>query len=282
MPVDFVKMHGLGNDFIVIDRAPNEPLPSAARWQALSDRHTGIGFDQALVLEHARTPGARAAYRVFNADGSEVEQCGNGVRCVAWLLQLRQPLAGDEMLLDSGAGPVRARVRAAGMVSVDMGIPDFKPAALPFDAPAEALRYSVKIGGDSVDFGAVSLGNPHVVLTVADVETAPVATLGPALESHRFFPQRVNVGFMQIVDRDRIRLRVYERGVGETQACGTGACAAVAVGVRHGRLGPRVEVNLPGGELLIEWPGEGQRLWMTGPAAVAYRGQIELTENQST
>jgi diaminopimelate epimerase len=276
MLLNFVKMHGLGNDFIVLDHRSGEPLLAAAQWRALADRHTGVGFDQALLIEAPRSAGARASYRVINADGGEVQQCGNGVRCVARLLHGRDPALGADMLLDSGAGPVRARILESGNVAIDMGVPDFAPAAMNMDVPAEALRYGLLVGGVTVEFGAVSIGNPHAVLTVTDVDSAPVATLGAQLESHPRFRERTNVGFMQIVDDAHIRLRVFERGVGETRACGTGACAAVAVGRRHGRLGAHVEVALPGGRLWIDWPGEGQSLWMTGPALESFRGQVEI------
>ena len=281
MQLKFVKMHGLGNDFIVLDHRPGEALLASDQWRELADRHTGVGFDQALLIEPPRSAGARASYRVINADGSEVEQCGNGVRCVARLLHERNPALGAEMLLDSGAGPVRARILESGDVSIDMGVPDFAPAALHLDVPAEAQRYGLLVGGTTVEFGAVSMGNPHAVLTVADVDTASVATLGPQLESHPRFRERTNVGFMQIVDDAHIRLRVFERGVGETRACGTGACAAVAVGRRHGRLGAHVEVALPDGRLVIDWPGEGQALWMTGPAVESFRGQVEIQKERN-
>ncbi len=276
MRLDFIKMHGLGNDFLVLDRRAGDPVLGALQWQALANRHTGVGFDQALIIEPPRTSTALASYRVINADGSEVEQCGNGARCIAWLLQQRHPQANGSMLLDSGAGLVRARVLGPGQVSIDMGVPDFSPQSIHLDVPAEALHYAVLVDGESVEFGAVSMGNPHAVLTVAAVATAPVAALGAKLESHPRFAQRTNVGFMQIIDESHVRLRVFERGVGETQACGTGACAAVAVGRRHGRLGAEVEVSLPGGNLTIAWPGEGQPLWMTGPAVESFRGQVDI------
>ncbi len=240
MQLEFTKMHGLGNDFIVFDAPRDGRLPTAAEWRALAARHTGIGFDQALVIEPPRRAGTQAYYRIFNADGGEVEQCGNGVRCLAAFLHRRGALPANgsdgELVLDSPAGIIRARVHDANLISVDMGVPNFDPKSLPFDASAEAHVYPLAVAGTEVEIGAVSMGNPHAVLTVTSVASAPVDRLGPAIEKHPRFPNRVNVGFMEIVDRTHIRLRVFERGVGETLACGTGACAAVAVGRRHGRL----------------------------------------------
>jgi diaminopimelate epimerase len=279
MRIDFTKMHGLGNDFIVFDAPRSGALPTVDQWRALSARHTGIGFDQAMVVESPRRAGTQAYYRIFNADGGEVEQCGNGARCIAAFLHMRGIRAtngnGGELVLDSPAGEIRARVHDAGLVSVDMGAPNFDPKSLPFEASAEAHVYPLSVAGTEVEIGAVSMGNPHAVLTVTSVASAPIDRLGPAIESHPRFPRRVNVGFMEIVDRTHIRLRVYERGVGETLACGTGACAAVAVGRRHGRLDPTVEVELPGGKLEITYPSQGEHIWMKGPTAVSFTGRVE-------
>jgi diaminopimelate epimerase len=279
MQLDFTKMHGLGNDFIVFDAPRDGRLPTADEWRALSARHTGIGFDQALVIEPPRRAGTQAYYRIFNADGGEVEQCGNGVRCLAAFLH-RRGIPGnggdDEVVLDSPAGLIRARVHEAGLISVDMGVPNFDPKSLPFDASAEAHVYPLAVAGTEVEIGAVSMGNPHAVLTVTSVASAPVDRLGPAIERHPRFPKRVNVGFMEVVDRSHIRLRVFERGAGETLACGTGACAAVAVGRRHGRLDSTVEVELPGGKLEISWNGPGEHIWMKGPTAVSFTGRVEI------
>ncbi len=275
MRIDFLKMQGLGNDFLVFD-APAEAAPDSKALRALADRHTGIGFDQALMLEKPRDPGSRVFYRVFNADGGEVEQCGNGARCVAALMYARAPERGREVLMQSLGGPVRARVREDGQVSVDMGAPNFDPRSLPMEAAAEAPRYPIAIDGGTVEVGAVSMGNPHAVLQVPDAAAAPVGELGPALERHPRFPRRVNVGFMQIVDRGHIRLRVHERGVGETLACGTGACAAVAVGRDWGLLDEEVRVDLPGGTARVSWPGRGGRLWLTGPATTVFTGTVNL------
>jgi diaminopimelate epimerase len=274
--IDFTKMHGLGNDFIVFDVEEGAAPPTAEQLRRLADRHRGIGFDQALVLERPRRADTRTFYRIFNSDGAEVEQCGNGARCVAALLALRGESGPGEFAMDSPGGLVRARVIEPTLVSVNMGVPDFDPRALPFEADAEADTYRLQVAGREIEFGAVSMGNPHVVLTVPSVDEAPVETVGPALEGHPRFPRRVNVGFMQVVDRGSIRLRVYERGAGETLACGTGACAAVAVGRRHGRLDAAVRVQARGGELRIEWAGPGEPVWMTGPAEVAFRGTVEI------
>ena len=276
MRLSFTKMHGLGNDFIVFEAASANTLPDAARLRQLADRHTGIGFDQALVIGPPRREGTVAFYRIFNADGGEVEQCGNGARCVAEWLRLEGRARTPELPMDSPGGLVHARLLRPGLVSVDMGVPDFDPSALPFTAPAEAARYHLQADGEAIEFGAVSMGNPHAVLFVASVAQAPVARLGPLLESHPAFPRRVNVGFLEVVDPGHVRLRVFERGVGETLACGTGACAAVAVGRKAGRLAANVEVTLPGGVLDIAWGGPGEHIWMTGPAVVAFRGEVEL------
>jgi len=276
MRIDFTKMHGLGNDFIVFDAPAGAPLPSAAQWRRLSARHTGIGFDQALVLEPPRRPDTAVFYRIFNADGDEVEQCGNGARCIAALLHRRGLAPSGSLTMDSPAGLIRARIQNTSLVSLDMGVPNFDPATLPFEASGESAVYSLDVAGTSVEIGAVSMGNPHAVLTVESAEHAPVERLGPAIERHPRFPKRVNVGFMEVVDRAHINLRVYERGAGETLACGTGACAAVAVGRRNGRLDDEVHVRVRGGELRINWSGPGEHLWMTGPAEVSFEGRVEL------
>ena len=280
MQLEFTKMHGLGNDFIVFDAPKDGRLPTADQWRALAARHTGIGFDQALVLEPPRRADTQVYYRIFNADGGEVEQCGNGVRCLASFLHRRgaltNPGGNGEIVLDSPAGLIRARVHDANLISVDMGVPNFDPKSLPFEASSEAHVYPLAVAGTEVEIGAVSMGNPHAVLTVASVASAPVDRLGPAIERHPRFPKRVNVGFMEVVDRSHIKLRVFERGVGETLACGTGACAAVAVGRRHGRLDPTVVVELPGGNLEISWTAPGEHIWMKGPTAVSFTGRVEI------
>jgi diaminopimelate epimerase len=277
MRIEFSKMEGLGNDFVVFDAPPASTGGlDSNKLRALADRHTGIGFDQALMLEKPRDPNARVFYRIFNADGSEVEQCGNGARCIAALLFARAPNLGRELLMDSPGGPVQAYVRMDGLVSVDMGIPNFAPESLPMSASDEALLYPLEIDGETFEIAAVSMGNPHAVLFVEDIETAPVATLGPLIEQHASFPQRANVGFMEVAGRDHIRLRVFERGVGETRACGTGACAAVAVGRRQDLLDEEVTVELKGGRAEVSWPGPGRRLWLTGPATLVFTGTVEI------
>jgi diaminopimelate epimerase len=277
MRIEFVKMQGLGNDFFVFDASSlNGTSIDAGRLRSLADRHAGVGFDQALMLESPRRPSSRVYYRVFNSDGGEVEQCGNGARCIAALLHTRAPRLGPEIEMESKGGVVHARIRPDGLVSVDMGIPDFRPPAIAFDAAAEADSYRITVGGEPIDIGAVSTGNPHAVLKVADVSTAPVARLGPAIERHDRFRSGANVGFMQIVDPSHIRLRVFERGVGETLACGTGACAAVAVGRNQGLLEPEVRVDLPGGTAQVNWPGPGQSVWLTGPAVTVFNGTIDI------
>jgi diaminopimelate epimerase len=268
-------MHGLGNDFAVFDATAASALDGALV-RRLADRHTGIGFDQALVLEAPRRADTAVFYRIFNADGVEVEQCGNGARCIAALLAARGLARSGALTMDSPAGLIRARTLEGGLVSVDMGPVRFEPRSLPFDAQAEAQRYPLEVAGASVEIGAVSIGNPHAVLAVESVETAAVERLGPAIERHPRFPRRVNAGFMQIIDRSHIRLRVYERGAGETLACGTGACAAVAVGRRWGELDREVHVSVRGGELRVNWNGPGENIWLTGPAQVSFAGHVEV------
>jgi diaminopimelate epimerase len=280
MRIEFLKMQGLGNDFLVFDAPAGHPLDSSTL-RALADRHTGVGFDQALVLDAARDAGSRVFYRIFNSDGTEVEQCGNGARCIAALLYARAPQLGRDLVMDSSGGRVRAHVRDDGLVSLDMGVPNFDPGKLPMlDAGGsrliEASSYSLNVDGADVEIGAVSMGNPHAVLQVPDVKTAPVEQFGPGIENHPRFPNRTNVGFMQIVGRDHIRLRVYERGAGETLACGTGACAAVAVGRRRGLLDEEVKVALPGGSAVVSWAGTDEHLWLTGPATTVFTGSIEI------
>ncbi len=278
MQIEFTKMHGLGNDFIVFETGDRRlgTLPPR-QWRALADRHRGIGFDQALVIEPPRSAGTVAYYRIFNADGAEVEQCGNGARCVAELL--RDRATNGRLALESPSGPVAAELRSPGIVAVDMGEPDFSARAVAFDTAGEpGPPYHLDVDDARAQFSIVSMGNPHAVIEVADVASAPVGTVGAALESDPRFQRRVNVGFRQILARDHILLRVFERGVGETQACGTGACAAVAAGRRDGLLDERVQVDLPGGRLTISWAGPGQHLWMEGPAEVSFIGHINLQE----
>jgi diaminopimelate epimerase len=277
MRIEFLKMQGLGNDFLVFDAPAADSRLDASKLRALADRHTGVGFDQALMLEKPRDASSRVFYRVFNSDGTEVEQCGNGARCIAALLYARAPQLGRDFLMESSGGVVHARVRDDGLVSVDMGAPNFDPRALPMEAVAEAPTYSLKVDGSEVEIGAVSMGNPHAVLQVSDVKNAPLARFGPSIENHPRFPKRANVGFMQIVDRGHLKLRVFERGVGETQACGTGACAAVAVGRRRGLLDSDVRVDLPGGTAWVSSNDAEGHLWLTGPATTVFTGSIDIT-----
>jgi diaminopimelate epimerase len=276
MRVAFTKMHGVGNDFVVFDAPPPSLLLEPAALRALADRRTGVGFDQALVLEPPRRADTAVYYRVFNCDGDEVEQCGNGARCIAALLHRRGASRGGAVVLDSPAGLVAARIAADASVSVDMGVPNFDPRSLPFEAPAEADPYPLEVSGRTLAIGAVSLGNPHAVLTVESVELAPVATLGPAIERHPRFPRRVNAGFLEIIDRTHLKLRVYERGAGETLACGTGACAAAAIARRRGLIDPEVRVEVRGGELRVNWAGRGEHIWLSGPAEVSFEGHVEV------
>jgi diaminopimelate epimerase len=270
----FAKMHGLGNDFIVLEVADPAAIPSSAVLRRLADRRTGIGFDQALILQPPRQSGTDVYYRIFNFDGSEVEQCGNGARCIA--SRLARKLGRREIHMDCPAGRIEALVREPDLIAVDMGEPNFDPGSLPFEATREADIYPLRVGESELRIGAVSMGNPHVVIQVPAVAEAPVDTVGPAVENHARFPRRTNVGFMEVVDRDHIRLRVFERGVGETRACGTGACAAAVIGQRLGLLGQDVAVDLPGGRLHIQWRGPGTHVWMSGPAVDVYEGTLDL------
>jgi diaminopimelate epimerase len=277
MKIKFSKMHGLGNDFVVIDgmRQYVELTPEMIR--ALGDRHTGIGFDQLLLVEPPTAPGADFRYRIFNADGGEVEQCGNGARCFVRFVHDQKLTDKTAIVVETKRGIIHPRLEANGLVTVDMGQPRFTPAEIPFESETDAAEQPLSLAdGATLMIGAVSMGNPHAVTVVADVDTAPVAGQGPLIESHARFPQRVNAGFMQVIDRHNIRLRVYERGAGETLACGTGACAAVVSGIRRGLLDSPVRVQTRGGELNIAWNGAGQSVIMTGPAVTVFTGEIDL------
>ena len=276
MKLEFYKMHGNGNDFVVIDAINQHVQLNAGQIRQLADRHFGIGCDQVLLVEKPHSEQAEFRYRIFNADGGEVEQCGNGARCFARFVCDRGLTAQTRIPVETAGGLIILLVEDDGSVTVEMGEPDFSPASLPFDAAGEAQTHELLVNGAQYAISVVSMGNPHAVLQVDDVDSAPVETLGPLIESHARFPQRVNAGFMQIIDRQHIRLRVYERGAGETLACGTGACAAVATGIRRGLLDNSVHVSLRGGELKISWQGTGHPLYMTGPAVTVYQGQIEL------
>ncbi|MGX9998172.1 diaminopimelate epimerase [Vibrio sp. JZG120] len=274
MHFHFSKMHGLGNDFMVVDCITQNVFFSQDLIRRLADRHTGVGFDQLLVVEAPYDPETDFHYRIFNADGSEVEQCGNGARCFARFVRLKGLTNKYSISVSTKKGKMILNIEDDGEVTVNMGVPEFEPNKIPFKAKQKEKTYIMRAGEKTLFCGAVSMGNPHVVTVVDDVDTADVDTLGPLLESHERFPERVNAGFMQVVSRDHIRLRVYERGAGETQACGSGACAAVAVGILQGLLDENVKVSLPGGELRIAWQGPGKPLFMIGPTTHVFDGQL--------
>lgn len=274
--LSFTKMHGLGNDFMVVD-AISQPFhlrPDLIR--KLADRHLGVGFDQLLIVEPPGLPDVDFRYRIFNADGTEVEQCGNGARCFARFVRDQRLTNRRLIRVQTAAGIIELKVGRDGWVTVNMGVPVLDPASIPFAADKHQLVYHVEAGGQSVELSAVSMGNPHGVVLVDDVATAPVSTLGPQLERHPQFPARANIGFLQIIDRGRARLRVFERGVGETLACGTGACAAMVAGHLRGLLDNQVRITLPGGDLVIQWQGEGAPVMMEGPTARVFDGQLRL------
>lgn len=268
----FTKMHGAGNDFVIVDRRAGEMDLPPARVARIADRHRGVGFDQLITIDPPRSTDAVAAYSILNADGSRAAQCGNGARCVAaWLIR-DGAAPTPRFVLDSPAGRIEAQVEGEG-IGIDMGVPDFSPAAIGLAMePADPYRFT--LDGQIVDTGAVSMGNPHAVIEVADMARADVGRIGPALQRHPAFADSCNVGFVQVLDADTIRLRVYERGVGETLACGSGACAAVAVLARRGRVGERVAVHLPGGILHLRWAGAGHPIHMTGPATFVFEGDF--------
>ena len=276
MMLEFTKMHGLGNDFVVMDAINQSVFLTAEQIQQLADRHLGIGFDQLLLVEGATTSSADFRYRIYNADGGEVGQCGNGARCFMQFVHERGLTQKTTLQVETAGGPLQLSRAADGQVTVDMGIPRLEPSEIPFLAAARDVTYPIEVNNISLEIAAISMGNPHAVLLVDAVDRAPVAELGPAIERHQRFPERVNVGFMEIVDADTIRLRVYERGAGETLACGSGACAAMVAGRLQERLSAHVKVLLNGGELVVSWPGEGQPVLMTGPATTVYQGRIEL------
>ncbi|RUQ33598.1 MAG: diaminopimelate epimerase [Candidatus Competibacteraceae bacterium] len=275
MKLHFTKMHGLGNDFVVIDAVNQTVALEPAQIRRLADRHFGIGCDQVLLVEASDQAEADFRYRIFNADGGEVEQCGNGARCFARFVRDHHLTDKDDICVLTAAGLLRLHIQPDGRVRVDMGQPRLEPTDIPFFATDRAARYPIAADGLELEIGVVSMGNPHAVLVVADVDRAPVAHLGPLLERHGRFPHRTNVGFMQIIAPDQIRLRVFERGSGETLACGSGACAAVVVGRLWGLLWTDVQVALPGGELTVHWAGEGGSVTMTGPATTVFEGWID-------
>ncbi|GAM63969.1 diaminopimelate epimerase [Vibrio ishigakensis] len=274
MHFHFSKMHGLGNDFMVVDCITQNIFFFPELIRRLADRHTGVGFDQLLVVEAPYDPETDFHYRIFNADGSEVEQCGNGARCFARFVTMKGLTNKYSIRVSTKKGKILLKLEGEDQVMVNMGVPEFEPNKIPFKAKQAEKTYILRAGQHTLFCGSVSMGNPHVVTVVDDVATANVEEIGPLLESHERFPERVNAGFMQVLSRDKINLRVYERGAGETQACGTGACAAVAVGIQQGLLDSSVEVSLPGGKLRIDWQGEGKPLFMTGSATHVFDGQI--------
>jgi diaminopimelate epimerase len=276
MKLPFTKMQGLGNDFVIFD-ATRQPLElSAAQIRRIADRHFGIGCDQVLLIEPARLAHTDFHYRIFNADGAEVEQCGNGARCFARFVHERGLSAKPIIPVGTAAGRIVLTLEADGQVTVDMGLPVLEPAQIPFQAAARATTYPLQLAQQSLLISAISMGNPHAVIQVESVDTAAVERLGPVIENHPDFPHRVNVGFMQCIDRRHIRLRVHERGVGETLACGSGACAAVVAGRLQGLLDECVEVELPGGKLMVKWQGEDRPVLMSGPAETVFEGNIDL------
>ena len=276
MRLKFTKMQGLGNDFVVLDALSRPISLTTEQIRHIANRHFGVGCDQVLLVEAPRLPDTDFYYRIFNADGGEVEQCGNGARCFVRYVRARGLTTQAEIRVGTRGGVIVPRLEDDGQVTVNMGVPEFEPARIPFDAGARAATYALDVGGRSVDVSALSMGNPHAVQIVTDIERAPVATDGPLIERHPRFPQRVNAGYLQIVSRRRILLRVYERGAGETLACGTGACAAVVAGIQRGLLDREVAVTTRGGDLGISWAGEGGPVMMTGPAVTVYEGEIEL------
>ena len=276
MILSFTKMHGAGNDFVVIDGVRQGVALSPEQIRLLADRHFGVGCDQILLVEKSQHPEADFRYRIFNADGGEVEQCGNGARCFVRFVHDKKLTHKREIVVETKSGLISPRLEDDGRVTVNMGAPIFEPERIPFISDSDEVVQPLAVAGATVEITAVSMGNPHAVQVVADANAAPVAELGPLIEHHSRFPRRVNAGFMQVVDRGHIRLRVYERGAGETLACGTGACAAVVAGIRRGLLDEQVNVATHGGVLTIRWAGLGQPVLMTGPAVTVFEGEINL------
>ncbi|MDT7525982.1 MULTISPECIES: diaminopimelate epimerase [Pseudidiomarina] len=273
--MNFSKMHGLGNDFMVIDNVTQNIYINPENIRHWADRHRGVGFDQMLLVEPPYDPDLDFHYRIFNADGTEVSQCGNGARCFALFVKMKGLSHKNHLKVSTKAGRMVLHHERDGRITVEMGLPQFAPAEVPFKANKEELTYILREQDQTILCGVMGIGNPHAVIEVDNVQTAPVATLGQALATHERFPEGVNVGFMQIIARDRVRLRVFERGVGETQACGSGACAAAVIGMRQGKLDEQVTVELPGGSLSIRWQS-GQTVRMTGPAEHIYDGYLKL------
>lgn len=276
MRLTFTKMHGLGNDFVVLNALTHPISLTAEQLRRIADRHYGVGCDQILLVEPPRQSDTDFYYRIFNSDGGEVEQCGNGARCFVRYVRDRGLTNHTRIRVGTRSGVIEPRLEDDGQVTVNMGMPEFEPRRIPFEAAARALTYALDVGGRSVEVSVLSMGNPHAVQVVADIERAPVATEGPLIERHARFPQRVNAGYMQIVSRCRVQLRIYERGAGETLACGTGACAAVVAGILRGLLDREVAVTTRGGDLGISWTGSDAPVMMTGPAVTVYEGEIDV------
>jgi len=275
MRLKFSKMHGLGNDFVVIDGVRQTVTLTPERVRQLGDRHFGVGFDQLLLVEAPADQQNDFRYRIFNNDGSEVEQCGNGARCFVRFVTDQKLTNKSSIRVETAKGVIVPEL-AGGEIRVDMGVPRFKPEEIPFTAPADMVCHSIEAAGGRWEITVVSMGNPHAVQVVDNVDSAPVSEVGAAIEQHPRFPEKVNAGFMQVVSRGEIRLRVFERGAGETLACGTGACAAVVAGIRRGLLDNNVLVHTRGGDLTIEWAGPGQPVFMTGPAVTVFTGEVEI------
>ena len=276
MKLEFTKMHGLGNDFVVLDATRGPIELSREQLRKIADRHFGVGCDQILQVEKPRQPDTDFYYRIFNADGGEVEQCGNGARCFARYVRGRGLTDKNEIRVGTRGGVIVPRLEADGQVTVDMGAPEFEPSRIPIHAERRATTYRLDVAGKQIEISAISMGNPHAVQVVRDVECAPVASEGAAIEVHPRFPQRANAGYMQVLSRGHVRLRVFERGAGETLACGTGACAAVVAGIQRGLLDKRVTVTTRGGDLRLSWEGESMPVLMTGPAVTVFEGEIDL------
>ena len=276
MEIKFTKMHGLGNDFVVMDSFAQEIQLTPEQVRLIADRHFGIGCDQLLLLKPSDKEGVDVRYLIYNCDGNEVSQCGNGARCVAAYLRENGLVSGDSITAETNEGIIHMMLEEGDLVRVNMGIPKLAPADIPIASQDYASQYQLNLSATTITFSAVSMGNPHAVIVVDDVWTAPIVTMGPEVQAQSFFPQGVNVGFMQIIDSRHIKLRVYERGAGETLACGSGACAAVVAGCINSSLNQEVDVELPGGHLMISWKGDGEPVWMTGPATFVYQGNISI------
>ena len=276
MEIEFTKMHGLGNDFVVIDAINQDIDLTEDQVRFIADRHFGVGCDQLLLVEASESDDVDFIYRIYNADGGEVEQCGNGARCFAVFVREKGLTNQDSIRVETASGVIELHIQADEQVTVNMGVPELNPWAIPFNADTRLDEYALDVDGEILKIGAVSMGNPHAVTIVENVDITEVEELGAAIEAHSLFPNRVNAGFMQIIDDAHIRLRVFERGAGETLACGTGACAAMVVGRVQGHLAKDVQVDLPGGSLQISWQGEASPVMMTGPATTVFEGKITL------